>query len=431
MRRLPKAVLRFVATEAAGGICLLVAAMVALAWANSPWGSSYDTFWSTDATVGVGRWSLALDLRHWVNDGLMALFFLVVGVEVKRELVTGELRDRRAAAVPMVAALGGMVVPAAIYLALTAGSGGSAGWGIPMATDIAFALGVLAVLGRRVPASLKLLLLTLAIVDDIGAVLVIALAYTSDLDPAALAVALALVVTIAAARMARVPWLPIYGALAVATWVAVYASGVHATIAGVVIGLLVPTRPLAPAAVAREWAADLDEDPSAEEVAALSRVARAAASPAERIEQRLHPWTGFFVVPLFALANAGIPITRSAFDAPGAGRVATAVAVALVGGKVVGITAAAWVVVRTGLGRLPDGVSWPQLVGAAAVAGIGFTVSLFVTELAFGTDPALADAARLGVLGASVCAALLGAAVLVLAARTRPEASPTPLDEVR
>jgi NhaA family Na+:H+ antiporter len=419
-RRPPRIVRRFVATESAGGVVLLVAAVVGLVWANSPWRAGYEALWSTVVAVGVGHWSLSLDLHHWVNDGLMALFFFVVGMEIKREVVVGDLRDRRAAAVPVVAALGGMAVPALVYLALNAGGAGARGWGIPMATDIAFALAVVALLGPRVPPSLKLFLLTLAIVDDIGAITVIALFYTDDVDVMALALAGGLALAIVGLRAARVTWLPPYLALAAGLWLAVHASGVHATIAGVVLGLLVPVRPRAPAALAKEWAADLDDEPTAAELATMSRLAGAAASPAERFEHHLHPWTSFAVVPLFALANTGIELTSGSLRADDAAPVALGVVLGLVVGKLVGIAGATWLAVRTGLGRLPEGASWKQLVGVAAVGGIGFTVSLFVADLAFPSAPELRDAAKLAVLSASVLAALLGSAVLLVAARRPP-----------
>jgi len=351
---------QFLETEAAGGMVLLVAAVAALVWANSPWRASYEVLWHTDLSVGLGRFVLVEDLRHWVNDGLMALFFFVVGLEIKRELVHGELRDPRVAAMPAIAALGGMAVPALLFLLVTAGGGGSKGWGIPMATDIAFAIGVVALLGSRVPASLKLFLLTLAIVDDIGAIVVIAFFYATDVQPIFLAGALALVTAMLGLRRAGVVWLAPYVVLGVGVWLATQASGVHATIAGVALGLLAPARPLTPAAVAREWAGDLSDDPGPAELDAMTRLAQTSVSPAERLEHRLHPWTSFVVVPVFALANAGVVIKADAFDAPATAGVALGVVLGLVVGKLVGITAATWLAVRSGLGRLPEGATWPS-----------------------------------------------------------------------
>jgi NhaA family Na+:H+ antiporter len=413
---MPRVVRDFLRTEAAGGVVLLVAGLIAVLWANSPWSASYDTLWHTEVAVHFGRFGLDLDLRHWVNDALMVLFFFVVGLEIKRELVTGDLREPRVAAVPAIAAAGGMVFPALLFLSITATSGGSRGWGIPMATDIAFAVGVLTVLGSRVPRSLKLFLLTLAIVDDIGAILVIAVFYAGDIQLTWLLTAVVLVAGTTGLRRVGVVWLPAYVVVGVAVWLATHASGVHATIAGVVLGLLAPARPLTATAVARDWAADLADDPRPGELDAMARLARTSVSPAERLQHVLHPWTSFLVLPVFALANAGVSIRSESFDEPGALGVPAGVARGLVVGKLVGITTATWLAVRSGLGRLPEGATWPTVAGVAALGGIGFTVSLFITELAYETGP-VQDAAKIGVLGGSVIAALVGTLVLV---RARP-----------
>ena len=417
-RRMPRVVRQFLATEAAGGVVLLFAAVTALVWANSPWSGSYRTLWSTDFSLGLGRYVLVEDLRHWVNDALMAVFFFVVGLEIKRELAHGDLRDARVAALPAIAAAGGMAVPALLYLLVTAGSDGSRGWGIPMATDIAFAIGVLALLGPRIPAWLKLFLLTLAIVDDIGAIVVIAVFYAGDVQPEFLAVAAALIGVMLGLRKAGIVWLAPYVVLGAGVWLATKSSGIHATIAGVVLGLLTPAQPLIAGEVARQWASDLSDEPGPAELDAMTRLAKTAVSPAERLEHLLHPWSSFLIVPLFALANAGVELRGDSFDGPGAAKVTAGVVVGLVVGKAVGITAAAWLAVRTGLGRLPEGATWPMVAGVAAVAGIGFTVALFVAELAF--EPgAVQDAAKIGVLGASTLAAALGATLLWRACRDR------------
>ena len=415
-RRVPRVVRQFLETEASGGVVLLAAAMVALVWANSPWSASYRALWSTELTLGLGRYVLVEDLQHWVNDALMAVFFLVVGLEIKRELVHGDLRDRRAAAMPTIAAAGGMVVPALLYLVVTAGSGASRGWGIPMATDIAFAIGVMALLGPRVPASLKLFLLTLAIVDDIGAIVVIAVFYAGEIQPGFLLTAAALIAVMLCLRRAGVVWLAPYVVLGSGVWLATQASGVHATIAGVVLGLLAPAQRLIPGAVARHWAGDLTDEPGPGELDAMTRLARSAVSPAERLEHLLHPWTSFLIVPLFALANAGVELGGDSFAGPGAAKATVGVVLGLVAGKTLGITAAAWLAVRTGLGRLPEGATWPMVAGVAALGGIGFTVALFIAELAFMPGP-LQDAAKIGVLSASALAAVLGATVLRRACR--------------
>ena len=409
--RLPRVVLEFLRTETSGGLVLLLAAGVAMVWANSPWRAGYEALWSTEVTLRAGRFVLANDLRHWVNDGLMAVFFFVVGLEIKRELVTGELRHWRTAALPAVAALGGMVVPALVYASVNLGREGAGGWGIPMATDIAFALGVVALLGSRVPGPLKLFLLTLAIVDDIGAIVVIAAVYSEGVAWTALAAAGALLVVLAGLRRARVRSLAPFVVVGIGVWVAVFESGVHATIAGVVLGLLAPARPLTAEGVVREWALDLSDEPSREDLRVMTEVAKGSRSVAERLEHQLHPWASFFIVPVFALANAGVRLDADAVAGAGAARVAVGTALGLALGKLVGISGSAWLAVRLGLGQLPRGVGWTQLVGVAAVAGIGFTVSLFVAGLAF-EAPVLQEAAKLGVLAGSLVASALGASLL-------------------
>jgi NhaA family Na+:H+ antiporter len=343
---------------------LPAATVVALAWANSPWSESYDRLWHGQP----------LDLGHWVNEGLMTVFFLVVGLEIKRELVDGELRDKRTAMVPVVAALGGMVVPAAIYAALNRGGPGSRGWGIVMATDIAFALGVASVLGpRRVPAPAKLFLLTLAVVDDIGAIVVIALFYADDVHPTALALALVATVAVLVAAWRGVTAIAVYVGLGVALWVAVYQSGLHPTVAGVVLGLAMP-----------------------------------AATAGRRSETALDPWVQHVVLPVFVLANAGVNfgMATAAFDAPGTIAVGAGVAVGLAVGKPLGIAGATWLVVRFGRGRLPVGTTWAHIAGVGFLGGIGFTVSLFVADLAFAEGArALEDSAKVGIVAASTLSA--------------------------
>ena len=409
--RLPRSVREFFETEAAGGVVLLVAAVVALVWVNSPFRASYETLWSTVLSIEVGGFGIEEDLRHWVNDALMAIFFFVVGLEIKRELVTGELRTWRQASTPAIAALGGMVVPALLFLAVNAGGRGANGWGIPMATDIAFALGVAALLGPRVPTGLKLFLLTLAIVDDIGAIVVIAVFYSSDVEARALLAAAGVLGVMGLLRALQVHWLPAYIALGALVWLAVFQSGVHATIAGVVLGLLAPARPLNPSHVAREWAEHLGDDPSPAEVRQMTHLARSTTSVTERLELLLHPYSSLVIVPIFALANAGVVFEGDALSGAGAGRVAAGIAAGLVVGKLVGVTAGAWLAVRLRVGELPAEVGWSHIVGAAALAGIGFTVSLFITDLAF-DDAGLEAAAKVGILGASAAASVLGAVLL-------------------
>jgi NhaA family Na+:H+ antiporter len=405
LSRLPTPLAEFLHLEAAGGIVLVAATLVALVWANSPWQDSYQTFWSTSLDISLGSHSLDLTLQGWVNDGLMAIFFLVVGLEIKRELVEGELNDRRRAALPAIAAVGGMVAPALIYVAITVGGEGGRGWGIPMATDIAMAVGVLSLLGSRVGPSLKLFLLALAIVDDIGAIAVIAIFYSDGINLGALAVAVAIIVVVAVARRLGVRPTPVYVALGGGLWLALHEAGLHATIAGVVMGLMAPTRPIRRREdVSDDKLRDVSTPETARETVVL---ARESVSVVAWLEHLLHPWTSFVIVPVFALANAGVVLSARALCDAATSRVTYGVVVGLVVGKLVGISVFAWLAVRLRIGTLPDGVGWSGIVGVAAVAGIGFTVSIFVTGLAF-TDADLQDQAKIGILAASVVAGALG-----------------------
>ena len=421
-RRVPEALRQFLSTETASGLVLLGGAVLALAWANSPWKAAYASFWGTELSVRLGRLSAREDLRHWVNEGLMTVFFLVVGLEIKREVAAGELRDRRTAVLPAVAALGGMLVPAGLYLAVNLGRPGARGWGIPMATDIAFALGALALLGRRVRSPLRLFLLTLAIVDDVGAITVIAVFYSDGIRWAPLAGAVLLLVGVALLPRTRIYWLPAYGVVAVTVWLLVFASGVHATIAGVALGLLAPARPLAVGQVVRRWGRDLADEPSPAQRSRMGELATPTKSVAERLEETLHPLASFLVVPVFALANAGITLTGDALRAPGASAVAGGVVLGLVAGKVLGVAGFSYLAVRLGLGSLPSDLRWREMIGVSALAGIGFTVSLFIADLAL-AGPRLA-AAKLGILAASLLASLVGIGWLWAASRPEPAASP-------
>lgn len=369
MRTVIDPIRRFVALEAAGGIVLLGAVVVALAWAGSPWSAGYEDLWSGD-------------LRHAIDDGLMTLFFLVIGIEIRREVADGRLSSARTALVPVVGAIGGMVVPALVFTAVTAGGPGARGWGIPMATDVALALGVLALLGDRVPSGLGALLLGLAVVDDIGAIVVIAAFYSDGVDAGWGALALAGLAVVVGLRRLGVGSTAAYVAIGVAVWWATWQSGVHATIAGVALGLLVPT------------------------------------AVADRLLERIHPWTTFLVVPLFALANAGVALSATAIGDAVTSRVGVGVAAGLVVGKLVGVAGAIALAVRFAGARLPDGVTARHVVGLGALAGIGFTVALFVTGLAF-DDAVLVEEAKVGILLASVAAAALGSAVLLRAGPER------------
>jgi Na+:H+ antiporter, NhaA family len=412
--RLIRPLVDFLHTEAAGGVALVAAAVVALLWANSPWDASYDELWTTHLAVALGDWELDLDLRDWINDGLMALFFFVVGLEIKRELVEGELRDPRRAALPVWAALGGMIVPALIYAAFNAGGDGSKGWGIPMATDIAIAVGVLSLMGSRVSPSLKLFLLALAIVDDIGAIVVIAVFYTEDIGVEALLVSAGLVVVAAAMRRAGITSVAPYAVIGAALWLALHESGVHATLAGVVLGLMTPTQPIRrPELVDAGELADVSSYEAARQTAT---VARESVSVVEWLEHQLHPWTSFVIVPLFVLANAGVPLSVAAVSDALGSSVAGGIMVGLVVGKFVGVAGFTWLAARLRMARLPDDATWSGILGVSALAGIGFTVSIFITDLAF-ADTSLQDEAKIAILAASVLAATIGTALLVTLSR--------------
>jgi NhaA family Na+:H+ antiporter len=420
--RLPVPLREYLREEAAGGIVLMAAAALALAWANSPWQGGYTGLWETRLAVQLGRFTLEADLRHWVNEGLMTLFFLVVGLEIKRELVSGELRTWRSASLPVIAAAGGMAVPAAIYAAINAGGPGADGWGVPMATDVAFALGVLALLGRRVPAALKVFLLTLAVVDDLGSLAVVALFYSQEVSLARLAAAAGLLLLVAGLRRVRVWWLPLHVALGLGLWLALWDSGVSPALAGVAMGLLAPARPTTPPELVRDrgptLAQELADDPRPLPLREMLRETRGSVPLAERLAHDLHPLSAFAVVPLFALANAGVAVDRHALAAGGAGAVLWGILLGRVLGKLAGIAAAAWLAVRLRLAVLPGGTGWRQLAGVAAVAGIGFTVPLFVADLAFPTGRFDA-AVKLGLLLASVVGGAGGALILLLGGRAR------------
>lgn len=408
----------FLRVEAAGSILLLLAAAAALVWANSPWGSSYDDLWHTYLTIDVGPLHLEESLQHWVNDALMVIFFFVVGLEIKYELVNGDLHDPKTAALPIVAAIGGMVVPAGIYVALNPpGSEGVSGWGIPMATDIAFAVGVLGVLGRRIPSAARLFLLTLAIVDDIGAILVIAVFYTSDLSLTWLAVAIGLLAVMVAARLLRVWSIVVYAILGVGVWFALLESGVHATLAGVAIGLLAPAKPLLREEVAREYAVGAlrDRHLNPDELARLRFLLKESVSVVERLISTLHPVSAYVVLPVFALANAGVELGAigEVFTEP----VGLGIVLGLVLGKPVGILASSFLAVRLGIAKLPENTPWPMVAGLGAVAGIGFTVSIFIAGLSFPDSELLTEEAKIAILLASVIAAVVGVALLLASSR--------------
>ena len=430
---------RFTQIEAASGVVLLVAAAVALVWANSPLADSYfHLFEEWVVELQFGPIQLEESFGHMVNDGLMAIFFFVVGLEIKRELVLGELRDPRVAALPVMAAVGGMVVPALIYVALAGGTpGAESGWGIPMATDIAFAVGVLSLLGRKVPAAGKLFILALAIADDIGAILVIAFFYTSDLSMAWLAGAIGGLVAVAIAQRVGIRSLAFYWPVALVIWFALLKSGVHATLAGVALGLLTPARPMYSARELDEKARQIldmyplgdtieDQQHAEHEAMLLTEISRESASPLTRLEHKMLPWSSFFVIPLFALANAGVSFAGTDVADLITHPVSLGVGLGLLLGKPIGITLFTWLAVRLRIGKLPTGTNWGHIVGLGMVAGIGFTVALFVTALAF-SDPRMGDVAKVGIFAASIIAALAGTAILLSTRAPVPETEPEPV----
>jgi NhaA family Na+:H+ antiporter len=407
-RRVARPLREFMLVETAGSVMLLAATVIALVVANSPAGDAVSSFWEEELTlISINDFHLTESLADWVNDGLMAIFFFVVGVEIKREVVDGELRDPRRAALPAIAAVGGMAVPALIYAAFNAGGDGSSGWGVPMATDIAFAVGVMTLLGSRVPSPLKVFLLSLAIADDLGAIIVIAIFYSSGVSFGWLAIAAALLAAVVALRLLHVWYLPLYVVVGIAVWVAMLESGVHATIAGVALGLLAPARPLRPRAT------EVAVEPASgwHEIRTVVFDAKETVSVAERLQHTVHPWSAFVILPIFAFANAGIELSAEGLRQAATSPVTVGVVVGLVVGKPVGIMLASYLAVRAGIGTLPRGVSWRFVLGASTLAGIGFTVALFITGLAF-ESPVLGDEARIGVLVASVIAATGGMFVL-------------------
>lgn len=367
----------FLRDETIGGKLILVAALLSLVVVNSQFSNEFNHFWHLPFSIGIGSWSVSLDLRHWVNEGLMAFFFLVVGLEIKRELVKGELKDTKKAILPVGAAVGGMLVPALVYLAFNLNSGAIQGWGIPIATDIAFAVAVLSLLSKRVPVSLKIFLLTLAIADDIGAIFVIALFYAEIINYWYLAASFILVIGIYLFRKQLTYRLLIVSLLGILLWVVTHLSGIHASIVGAVMGLLAPVA-----------------------------VSGSKVGVAEKVEKLVLPITTFFVLPVFAFANAGFPISASALTTNQS--ILWGVFFGLVAGKVVGVTLASWLLVKFKLAQLPQGVAWKHIIGIGFIAGIGFTVSIFITELAFSHNQAFINTAKMGIFIASTVSALLG-----------------------
>lgn len=401
----------FAKSESAGGVTLIVASILAFAWANSPWSPGYFAMREVHLDLAVAGFGLDKALLLWVNDGLMVLFFFLVGLEIKREILVGELSEPRDAALAVAAALGGMVAPAAIYVAVNLGGEGIDGWGVPVATDIAFALGMMALLGDRVPLSLKVFLTALAIVDDLGAVLLIALFYTDDISLSNLALSFVVLMVAFTYGWAGGRNLKVFAFLGAVVWLFVLQSGVHATVAGVLLAMAIPLkRKIPPENLRDELRAGLERGNFEEvevKVANLERVLGNAQSPLHRLEHMLHPWIAFLVLPTFALFNAGVEVGDGGVLNP----VTAGVFLGLLVGKPVGVLLFSWLATRLGVAALPEGVDWRHMTGAGLLAGIGFTMSLFVGGLAFGSAEML-DQAKFGILSASVLAAAAGLIML-------------------
>ena len=407
---------RFVQSETSGSVLLFGATVVALVWANSRWSASYFALWKFPLQIGH-RPLLSMDLHHWIDDGLMVLFFLVVGLEIKREIAKGELSSFRQAALSIMAALGGMILPALLYFALNRSGLGARGWGIPMATDIGFAMGVLALLGKRIPSNLRVFMLALAIVDDVGAILVIAFFYTPRISLSALAAAVGLLVLLVVIAIRRAP-ISVYVVVGFFFWAAVLSSGVHATIAGVILGLIAPIEPkFRPEELAenaepllrnfRIQISNRDKSTAEATFTELDRLLRGTDSIAERLEKSIHPWVCFLVLPLFALASAGVALSfeqlKLAFSSP----IALGIFLGLVVGKAVGITAFSFLAVQSKIAGMADDLTWAGITGTAMLAGVGFTVALFISGLSFGDETLLATA-KVAVLAASLAAGAIG-----------------------
>jgi NhaA family Na+:H+ antiporter len=426
--RLTKPFVRFLHIESAGGAILLLFTVAALVLSNSPWADSFKHAWETQLGLQVGSLEFARSLREWINDGLMTLFFFLVALELKRELVLGELNKPRMAALSIAAALGGMIVPAAIYLALQSGQPGQHGWGAVMATDTAFVIGCLALLGSRIPQSLRVFMLSLAIVDDIGAILVVAIGYSSHIVGWPLVVAGLGLVSIRALAKLGFRSFPLYTLVGGLIWLAVDASGIHPAITGVILGLMTPARrwvsnerlyAILEQVIAHPASSESSRDTKDRQTLQMAEIAvRETLSPVERLDIALHPWVGFVIMPLFAFANAGLPLTLNSLG----GSITVAIFSGFVLGKPIGILLFSWLAIRLHIAIRPPELTWRLLIGGSLLAGIGFTMALFIANMAFGKS--LIDSAKLGIFLASVFSAVAGLALLMwLPARGRtPEA---------
>ncbi len=415
----------FLHKEASGGILLILFTIAALIWANSPFADSYHHLWHTNLSIDLGGVGLNYSLHHWINDGLMVIFFFVVGLEIKRELLVGELSSAKKAALPIAAALGGMIFPALIYVLFNSGTEGASGWGIPMATDIAFVVGILALLGKRVPLALKIFILALAIVDDIGAVLVIAVFYTSQISFVSLMIAAGLLILLIVMNRIGVRNLLIYSLVGIALWLAFLKSGVHATVAGVLLAFTIPASARINTKKFTYESASLINDfdnagahgadvlTNSERLSIVEQIennCEKILTPLQRFEHGLHPWVSFFIMPVFALANAGVTISDgfvSALTSP----VSIGIVLGLFIGKQIGIFSFSYLAVKLKLAAEPEGVSWMKIYAASILAGIGFTMSLFIANLAF-SSPDLLNISKVGILSGSLLSGIIGFIIL-------------------
>ena len=429
---------RFLRQTTAGGIVLMGMTLLTLIVASSPLGDAYRHLWDTPVRIGIGLQNMEMSLHAWVNEGLMALFFLLVGLELKRQIMVGELASLRIAALPVAGAIGGMLVPAIIYLLFNPSGPTAAGWGIPMATDIAFAVGILVLLAWRIPKNLIIFLTALAIADDLGAVLIIAIFYTQSLDMAFMGVAVGLLGILMLCNQGGIRHPLPYAILGILLWLACLKSGIHATLSGVLLAFTIPARPLytphqfdehldemkkalhSKADHSKEIETLLDIERMSAIAESLAKASSAVQSPQHRMEHHLSPWVTFGVIPLFAMANAGLDLFKMPFRDVIVQPVTLGILLGLVLGKFVGISGFAWMAVRLNLARLPGGVQWRHILGAAWLGGIGFTMSLFIAQLAFTTSPMLFEEARLGIIMASLTAAIIGLTWLYLGARKAP-----------
>ena len=429
-----KPIERYLHNESTGGILLLVSALIAIVWANSAWSESYVHLWENEVSLKIGQYTLGNTLHHWINDGLMAMFFFVVGLELKREIIAGELSDIKKAMLPMSSAIGGMIVPAIIYIFFNSSGNGSTGWGIPMATDIAFAMGIMSLLGKRIPLTLKIFLTALAIADDLGAVLVIAFFYTSDISLLSLGIGASFMAILIGANYLGVRSTLFYGLVGIGgVWLAFLLSGVHATIAGVLAAIAIPARTKINEL---EFIDDLGnsirkfheippndvtllEPAQYKIIERIYALTKAAGTPLQQLESQLHPWVSFVVMPLFALANAGVVLQGDKIAGMFTDTVTLGVLFGLTVGKFVGVIGFCWLATKFRIASLPEGINWSQIAGVAFLAGIGFTMSLFVTTLAF-DDAALVNSAKLGILTASTISGLVGYTILKMSATPKP-----------